>query len=128
MTTILDTTIPGTIIAGAEQCRRQAESLVDNDARYSELVGQPSAWCVVTQKGFWSREFHTVLEKDRLHECLEKGHRVVLTVGLVSRPGVPLHASTYASVVSIADPRKHSEDKLSDIAVRAKLRAASTLH
>ncbi len=116
------------VIAQAEQCRREALSLVGKDSRYSELVGQPSSWCVVTEKGMWSRAFHTVHETDRLNECIEKGHRVVLTVGLVSQPGVPLHATRYASVVAVSEARKYSEDKLADIAVRAKLRAASVLH
>ena len=92
MTPTLEISVSDTVIAEAELCRRQAASMASNDPRFSGLVGQPSAWCVVTQKGFWSREFHTPREKDRLHECLEKGHRVVLTVGLVSRPEVPLHA------------------------------------
>jgi hypothetical protein len=83
---------------------------------------------VVTEKDLWSRTFHTSLDKDRLSECIEKGHRVILTVGLVSEPGIPLHACNYASVVAIAQAPKHSEDKLADIAVRAKLRAASSLH
>ena len=116
------------VIAEAERCRREAISLVCNDTRYSELVGQPSGWCVVTEKGIWSREFHTVHETDRLYECIEKGHRVVLTVGVVSHPGVPLHATTYASVMAVGEEQKYSEDKLADIAVRAKLRAASSLH
>ena len=127
MTTALEIHSADDVIAEAERCRCEAVSLVKNDARYSELIGQPSAWCVVTEKGIWSRTFHTALEKDHLIECLEKGHRVILTVGLVSRPGIPLHASKYASVVAKAEPRKYSEDKLAHIAVRGKLRAASTL-
>src|SRR5579863_4054436 len=86
MTTALEIHIADDVIAEAERCRCEAVSLVKNDARYSELIGQPSAWCVVTEKGIWSRTFHTALEKDHLIECLEKGHRVILTVGLVSRP------------------------------------------
>jgi len=117
-----------TVIAEAERCRREAITLVCQDNRYSELVGQPSGWCVVTEKGLWSRAFHTVHETDRLYECIEKGHRVVLTVGLVSQPGVPLHSTRYASVVAVSEAQKYSEDKLADIAVRAKLRAASSLH
>jgi hypothetical protein len=127
MTAVLGQSVE-VIFAKAEQCSREAIALVKNDARYSELVGKPSGWCVVTEKGLWSRGFHTSLDKDRLSECIEKGSRVILTVGLVSEPGVPLHACKYASVVAIAEPRKHSEDKLADIAVRAKLRAASSLH
>jgi hypothetical protein len=126
MTLVLDVQVD--VFAEAERCRREAISLVEKDERYSELTGKPSAWCVVTEKGLWSRAFHTALEKDRLSECIEQGHRVILIVGLVSQPGVPLHASKYASVVAIAEPRKHSEDKLADIAVRAKIRAASSLH
>ena len=53
---------------------------------------------------------------------------MVLTVGLVSHPGVPLHSSKYASTVSISEGIKYSEEKLADIAVRAKIRAASSLH
>ncbi|SRR5579871_5558421 len=116
------------VIGAAERCRREALSLVGKDPRYSELSGQPAAWCVVTEKGLWSRTFHTASEKDRLQECIEKGHRVILAVGLVAQPGAPLHASKYASVVAVADSQKYSEDKLGDIAVRAKLRAASSLH
>jgi hypothetical protein len=128
MTSVLDVQVANDVFAEAERCRREAISLVEKHERYSELIGKPSAWCVVTEKGFWSRAFHTALEKDRLSDCIEQGHRVILTVGLVSHPGVPLHACKYASVVAIAEPRKHSEDKLGDIAVRAKLRAASSLH
>ena len=116
------------VIAEAERCRREAITLVCKDSRYSELVGQPSGWCVVTEKGLFSRAFHTVHETDRLYECIEKGHRVVLTVGLVSPAGIPLHATRYASVVAVSEAQKYSEDKLADITVRAKLRAASSLH
>lgn len=128
MTSILETSTQNDVLREAERCRRDAMSLVANDPQYSELVGQPSAWCVVTEKGLWSRAFHSEFEKDNLVESIQKGHRVVLTIGLVSRPGIPLHATKYASVVAIADPRKYSEDKLRDIAVRAKLQAASSLH
>jgi hypothetical protein len=128
MTTVQDMQAVEAVFAEAERCSREAISLVKNDVRYSELIGKPSAWCVVTEKGWWSRAFHSALDKDRLQESLKDGHRVVLTVGLVSEPGVPLHAGKYASVVAIAEPRKHSEDKLRDIAVRAKMRAASSLH
>lgn len=128
MTSVLDMQVVEAVFAEAERCSREAKLLVKNDARYSELIGQPCGWCVVTEKGLWSRAFHTALDKDRLIECIEKGHQVVLTVGLVSQPGIPLYACKYASVVAIAEPRKHSEDKLAHIAVRAKLRAASSLH
>jgi hypothetical protein len=128
MTSTVEISVTDNVIAEAERCRHEAISVVGKDARYSELIGQPSSWCIVTEKGLWSRTFHTLLEKDRLHECITKGHRVVLTVGLVSHPGIPLHASKYASVVAIGEARKYSEDKLADIAVRAKIRAASSLH
>ena len=128
MTSIVEIQPVESVFAEAERCSREAVSLVKNDPRYSELIGKRSAWCVVTEKGLWSRAFHTAMDRDRLSECIEKGHHVILTVGLVSEPGIPLHACKYASVVAIAEPRKYSEDKLSDIAVRAKLRAASSLH
>ena len=129
MTSTLSISATNTDVIGeAERCRREALSLVGKDPRYSELNGQPAAWCVVTEKGMWSRAFHTAFEKDRLQECIEKGHRVILAVGLVAQPGIPLHSSKYASVIAVANPCKYSEDKLDDIAVRAKLRAASSLH
>jgi hypothetical protein len=128
MTLVRDMKDVEAALAEAERCSREAKSLVKDEGRYSGLIGKPSAWCVVTEKGLWSRAFHTELEKDRLTECIEKGHRVILTVGVVSEPGVPLHTCKYASVVRISEPRKHSEDKLSDIAIRAKIRAASSLH
>lgn len=128
MTSSPEVSVYDEVVAEAERCRRNAVTLVGKDSRYSELTGQPSGWCVVTEKGRWSREFHTAIDKDRLRECIEKGHRVVLTVGLVSNPGLPLHSTKYASVAAMAEPRKHSDDKLADIAVRAKIRAASSLH
>ena|SRR5579863_1571318 len=127
MTSTLEISSTNDVIGEAERCRREVLSLVGNDPRYSELTGQPAGWCVVTEKGLFSRSFHTVHEKDRLQECIDNGHRVVLMVGLVSPPGVPLHATKYASVVAIPDRQKYSEDKLNDIAIRAKIRAASTL-
>jgi hypothetical protein len=128
MTSIVDLHPVESVFAEAERCSREAISLVKNDPRYSELIGKPSAWCVVTEKGLWSRAFHTAMDRDHLIECIEKGHHVILTLGLVSEPGIPLHACKYASVVAIAEPTKYSEDRLSDITVRAKLRAASSLH
>ena len=127
MTSIVEMPVEA-VFAEAERCSREATLLVKNDPRYAELVGEPTGWCVVTEKGLWSRAFHSSLDKDRLIECIEKGHRVILTVGLVSKHGIPLHACKYASVVAIAEPRKHSEDKLADIVMRAKLCAASSLH
>ena len=128
MTSTIEFSAQNDVISEAERCRRAALSLVSKDPRYSGLNGQPASWCVVTEKGLWSRSFHTMMERERLQECIEKGHRVVLMVGLVSKPGVPLHASQYASVVAVAEGGKYSEDKLGDIAVRAKIRAASCLH
>ena len=36
-------------------------------------------------------------------------------------------ATKYASVVAIDEPRKHSDDKLADIAIHAKIRASQSL-
>ena len=66
-------------------------------------------------EGLWSREFNTAIDKDRLRDSIEKGHRVVLTVGLVSNPDFALHATKCASVVS--------DDKLGDIAWTLAFRA-----
>ena len=96
------------VLAEAERCRREAHATVEkNLALYSDLVGQPSGWCVVTEKGLWSRQFHTMADEDRLREKIEKGHRVVLTVGLVANPAIPLYPSNHAAIITIAEPCTH---------------------
>ena len=116
------------VLEEAERCRREARATVEkNRALYPDLVGQPSGWCIVTKKGLWSRQFHTMLDVDRLREKIEKGHRVVLTVGLVANPAIPLCASNHAAFISIAEPRAHKSEKLAYIGIRAKVCAATAL-
>jgi len=46
-------------VAEAERCRFEAQNRVkQNPVKYAELERQPSGWCVVTQKGLWSRVYH----------------------------------------------------------------------
>jgi hypothetical protein len=117
------------VIADAERCRREAKAMVQkNPERYKELIDQPSGWCVVTEKGWWSRGFHSMLNEDRLREKVEDGHKVVLTVGLVATPGAALTPTNHAVVVSIAEPRKHPADKLAMITTRAKVCCAASLY
>jgi hypothetical protein len=118
------------VIADAERCRREAKAMVEkHPERYGELIGQPSGWCVVTEKRPWSRTFHSMLNEDSLRERIERGHKVALTVGLVAAPGAGALTSTnHTAVVLIAEPRKHSADKLAMIATRAKVYCAASLY
>jgi hypothetical protein len=116
------------VIGEAERCRREAIEMVRKDPKWSELLNQPSSWCVVIEKGLRPRAFHTMLEQDQLLEKIERGYRVVLTVGLVGAPGMALMKANHVAVISIAEPRKHNSDKLSEISIRARVSAASALH
>jgi hypothetical protein len=70
-----------------------------------------------------------MLDEDRLRERIEHGHTVVLTVGLVATPGIGvLTPKNHTAVVSIAEPRRYSEDKLAILTTRAKVHAAASLY
>jgi len=117
-----------TVLAEAEGCRKEAQAAVkQHPERYGELKGQPSGWCVVTQKGFWSRAYHNVYGELQLRECIDRGHKVLLTVGIVARPDVPLKSDTHLASIRVAQPGKHSDDALDLISVRAKLHALRAL-
>lgn len=116
------------MIGDAERCRGEAIEMVRKDPKWSELLNQPSTWCVAVEKGLRPRAFHTMLEQDQLLEKIERGYRVVLTVGLVGAPGAALTKANHVAVISIAEPRKHNSEKLSEIGIRAKVSAASALH
>ena len=84
----------------AERCRREACAKIKNDPqRYAGLVGQPSGWCVVTEKGFWKRSFHGPHEQHLLRDRIESGHKVVLTVGIVANPRLPMTADNHVAEV-----------------------------
>jgi hypothetical protein len=115
-------------VAEAERCRIEAKTTVkQNPSRYGGLSEQPSGWCVVTQKGLWSRVYHNGYGESRLKECLDRGHRVLVTVGLVAKPDSPLTADTHVASVAVADPERLSDYKLQLVSVRAKLHAAQAL-
>ena len=117
------------VLAEAERCRCEARAKVEkNSVLYSELISLPSGWYVVTERYTWSRRFHTILDEDLLRERIERGHRVVLTVGLVADPNVPLTPSNHVAVISIAEQRAHNSEALAIIGVRAKQYAATALH
>ena len=116
------------VIGEAERCRREAIEMVRKDPKWSELLNQPSSWCVVVEKGLRPRAFHTMLQQDQLLEKIERGYKVVLTVGLVGAPGTTLANANHVAVISVAEPRKHNSEKLSEISIRAKVSAASALH
>jgi hypothetical protein len=117
------------VLAEAERCRREARTKVEsNSLVYSELLCQPSGWCVVTERYTWSRRFHTMIDEDQLRERIERGHKVVLTVGLVANPNIPLTPSNHIAVISLAEPRTHKPETLSSIGVRAKRYAATALY
>lgn len=111
----------------AERCRREACDKIKNDPqRYAGLVGQPSGWCVVTE-GFWKRAFHGPQEQGLLRERLDKGHKVVLTVGVVANPRVSMTSDNHVAEVSVGDSCKLPFDKLAVLTAQAKLHATSAL-
>ena len=115
-------------IAEAERCRVEAKAAVSEDPeKYADLSQQPSGWCVVTQKRPWSRVYHNGYGEARLRDHLDRGHKVLLTVGLVAKPESPLNPKTHVASVSVADPGRLSEYKLLLVSVRAKLHAAQAL-
>jgi len=115
-------------IKEAESCRLEAKAAISNDPdRYAALRDQPSGWCVVTQKGFWSRAYHDGYSQERLRDHLDRGHKVVLTVGIVAKPDSPLNKDTHVAAVKVAEPLNVHDEKLQLITVRAKLHAARAL-
>ena len=117
------------LLAEAERCRKEARAKVEgNSILYSELLSQPSGWCVVTEKHTWSRRFHTMVDEDRLRERVERGHRIVLTLGLVANPNIPLTPCNHVAIVSVAELPTHNPDTLANIGVRAKRYAAKALY
>jgi hypothetical protein len=113
----------------AERCRLEAlETIAKDPKRYADLSGEPSGWCVVTQKGFWSRKYHDRFEEPRLRDCIEGGHKVILTVGLVAKPGSSLSVNNYVASVAVREPRKISADKMAGIILRAKIHATHALN
>jgi hypothetical protein len=128
MLTIMRADPSETALEQAESCRREARAAVEqNPDRYATLKNQPSGWCVVTQKGFWSRVYHNVYGEMQLRDCLDRGHKVLLTVGIVANPDLPLKSDTHLASVRVAQPSRLSDDKLDLISVRAKLHALRAL-
>ena len=112
----------------AERCRKEARTAVEqNPECHPGPKNQPSGWCVVTQRGFWSRVYHNCYGKSRLQEHLDRGHKVLLTVGIVARPDSPLSADTHLAQIRVANRGTLSDYKLDLITVRAKLHAAQAL-
>ena len=92
-------------VAQAERCRVEAKTTVKEDPnKYGDLREQPSGWCVVTQKGLWSRVYHNGYGEDRLKECLDRGHKVLMTVGLVAKADSPLTVGSHVASVRVANP------------------------
>lgn len=112
----------------AERCRKEACDKINKDPqRYPELVGQPSGWCVVTEKGFWKRSFHSPHERDLLRERIESGHKVLLTVGVVADPRVSMTTNNHVAEVKVNEACKLPFDKLAVLTAQAKIHATSNL-
>lgn len=116
-----------TALADAERCRREAKAAVDQNPDHAALKGKPSGWCVVTQRGFWSRVYHNVYGEAWLRDRLDQGHRVLMTVGIVAVPDASLSTETHVASVAIAQPCKVSEYKMQLISARARIHAARAL-
>jgi hypothetical protein len=116
------------VINEAERCSREARAIIARDPkRYAALVGQPSGWCVVTEKGFWRRSFHAQQEESLLRERLAKGHRVILTIGIIADPRVPVTPENHVAMVSVNEECKLPWHKLALVTANAKLHAASAM-
>lgn len=120
--------LANTTVAKAERCRQEAEAAVEKEPhRYAGLSGEPSGWCVVTQSGLWSRKYHDRFEESRLRECIERGDKVLLAVGIVAKRDAPLNLGNHVASVTVSEPCKLSEDKLALITMRAKIHATFAL-
>jgi hypothetical protein len=115
------------VIAKAERVRRRAQEIAEHYPQYSDLIGQPSGWCVVTEFGFWSLAFHSMLDEDVLRERINRGRKVILTLGLVAALGSKLTATDHVAVVSQSNPEKPSRKRLEVMVARAKRCAVSAL-
>ena len=110
----------------AERCRKVACAKISQDPkRYSNLAGQPSGWCVVTEKGFWKRSFHGPHEQSLLRDRIEHGHKVILTVGIVADPRVSITADNHVAEVKVNESCKMPFDKLAILTSQAKIHATS---
>jgi hypothetical protein len=116
------------VLQEAERCRREACAKIKNDPqKYAGLVGQPSGWCVVTEKGFWKRSFHGPHEQNLLRDRIESGHKVVLTVGIVADPRQSMTPDNHVAEVSVGDACKLPFDKVAVLTAQAKMHATSAL-
>src|SRR5215469_8383349 len=112
----------------AECCRMEARKAVEQSPeRHATLKGQPSGWCVVTQKGLWSRTYHNGYGAVQLKDCLDRGHKVLLTVGIVARPDSPLKPDSHLAMVRVSDRRRLSDYELDPLSTRGKLHAVHAL-
>jgi len=112
----------------AERCRTEVRTAVEQDPqRHAGLQGQPSGWCVVTQKGLWSRVYHNGYGETNLRDCLDRGHKVLMTVGIVAKPDSPLQPDSHLALVRVGDRGSLSDGKLELISIRAKLHATRAL-
>ena len=63
-----------------------------------------------------------------MKEYIDRGHKVLLTVGIVAKPDSPLKPDTHVASVKVANPGKLSEYKLHLVSVRAKLTRCASAH
>lgn len=83
---------------------------------------------VVTKRGWWACDFHSMVDEDRLCEMIGRGHKVILIVGMVAEPGAALTATNHVAVVSKIQQGELSVGKLARMVFRAKGCAASGLY
>jgi len=115
------------VVVNAERIRRRAQEIAEQYPQCTELAGQPSGWCVVSQKGWWPYAFHNMVDEDILRERINDGHRVIITVGLVAKPGCKFSPTDHVAVVAGANSEPPLDRKLTRLIRRAKHRAASAL-
>ena len=116
------------VIANAERVRRRAREIAERYPQYAELVGLPSGWCVVTENGWWPYAFHNMVDEDLLRERINRGRKVIVTVGLVAVPGTALSGTDHVAVVSRTEPEWLSPKRLEWVVGRAKRCATSAMY
>ena len=90
-------------------------------------MGQPSGWCVVTEKGTSEWSFHARHELDLLRDHLKSGHKVVLAVGIVANPWLPMTSINHVSEVRVEASCKLPPEKVLALTGQAKVHAISRM-
>jgi hypothetical protein len=117
-----------TAIDEAERCRRNAHAMVAKETdRLPLLTRQPSSWCVVTEDS-GNRAFHAPHQQSALRDRLEKGHKVILTLGIIGDPRASLTKDNHLVAMKVSEECMMPSGTLAVIIAHAKIHALSSIH